>query len=306
MFRSPGLGLLGLLRGIRSIGHTLKSFILRCLLFCPHLLRNLKRIWSLCSRAGPKDVTKKKGGGARPSSPGVPGGCEGYSTIYASWDPNRAGESHIPIGPMGRPQSALQSPALSLRSLPGSPQRSDRRLSTGSTPPVAGSHSTDSINGGRQSTIRHLNTPLMLTHSRVTSTQFAGAPPSRSRSPSPSLLPPLSFPSPSTPPSPSPSPTLHSHPLPLSDIQESSGSARISDVMPILQDPLEGSHQPSVDIRVSPPSRSRTLEPNIQNTFNSPQFPVPSQQGHFPRLSQHQGKPPALASDNSAKLAINY
>ncbi|KAH9071181.1 hypothetical protein EDB83DRAFT_320689 [Lactarius deliciosus] len=291
MFRSSGLGLLlALLRGIRSIGHTLKSFILRCLFFCPHLFRNLKHIWSLCSRAGPKDATKKKGGGARPSSPGAPGVYEGYSTIYASRDPIRAGESHIPIGPMGGSQSTLQSPALSLRSLPGSPQRSDRRLSVGSTP---GSHNTDSINGGRQLTIRHLNTPLTLTHSRVTSTQFAGAPPSRSRSPSPSLLPPFSFSFPSPSPSPSPSPNLHPHPLPLSDIQESSGSAQISDVMSIPHDPLEGSRRPSVDIRVSPPSRSRTLEPNIQNTFNSPQFPLPSQQGHFPGLSQSPTREPS-------------
>ncbi|KAH9066339.1 hypothetical protein EDB87DRAFT_709511 [Lactarius vividus] len=140
--------------------------------------------------------------------------------------------------------------------------------------------------GSPQLIIRHLNTPLTLTHSREISTQFAGAPPSRSRSPSPSLLFPFSFrsPSPSPSPSPSSSPTLHPHPFPLSYIQESSGSAQI--VMPIPQDPLEGSRRPSVDTRVSPPSRSRTLDLNLQNTFNSPQFPPTGQGRDGPSFPQ--------------------
>ena len=287
MLPSPGLALIALLRGIRSIGHTLKSFILRCLLFWPHVLRSLRRIWSLCSGTSPKDVPKKTGGEARPSIPRTSGVCEGYSTIYASRDFNGVGEPHLPLGSgnaevlplspiMGQSQSAPQSPASSLApSLPGSPQRSDRRLSAGSAHSIASSHNADSIHGTRQLTIRHTNTPLTLTHSRVTSTQFAGAPPSRSRSSSPF---PFSFPSRSRSPSPSPSPSPYPHPLPQSSTQEGSGSTQIPDVVPIPQDTPEGSRRSSFDIRVSPPSRSQTLELNIQRTSNSPQSPLSFQQ----------------------------
>ncbi|KAI9459417.1 hypothetical protein BJY52DRAFT_1265560 [Lactarius psammicola] len=131
MFRSSGLGLLALLRGIRSIGHTLKSFIFRFLLFWPRVLRGLRRIWSLSSGTGPKDVPKKKGGQTGPSFPVASGACEGYSAIYASHVFNRAEDFHLsPM--MGQSQSMPQSPASSLApSLPGSPQRSDRQLPVG-------------------------------------------------------------------------------------------------------------------------------------------------------------------------------
>ncbi len=292
MFRFSGLGLLALLRGLRSIGHTLKSFILRCLLFWLRVLRSLTRIWSLCPGSSPKDVPKKKGGQTRPSFPAASGACEGYSAIYASRDFNSAGEPHLPLGPgnaevlhlspmTGQSQSTPQSPASSLApSSPGSPRRSDRPLPVGSTPSITGSHNADSIHGTRQLTIRHLNTPLTVTHSRVTSTQFAGAP---SRSRSPSLF---SSRSRSPSPSPSPSPSLHPRPLLQSSTQENSGSTQTSNVVPISQDTPEGSRQSSFDIRVSPPSRSQTLELNIQSTFNTPQSPLSFQQGHLSGLSQ--------------------
>ena len=288
MFRYTGLGLLALLRRIRSIGHTLKSFILRFLLFRPHFLRSLRRIWSLCFGTSPKDIPKKNGGQARPSFPGASGVCEGYSAIYASRDFNNAGEPHLPLGPgnaevlhlspiVWQSQSVPHSPSTSRApSLHGSPRRSDRQLSVGSTP----SQNADGIHGGRQLTIRHLNTPLTLTHSRVTSTQFAGAP---SRSRSPSLF---SSRSRSPSPSPSPSPSLHPRPLLQSSTQENSGSTQTSNVVPISQDTPEGSRQSSFDIRVSPPSRSQTLELNIQSTFNTPQSPLSFQQGHLSGLSQ--------------------
>jgi hypothetical protein len=296
MLPSVGLALLALLRRIRSIGHTLKSFILRCLLFRPRFLRSLRRIWSPCSErtgTGPKDVPKNKADEARPSFPGASGVCEGYSTIYASWDFNRTGEPHLPLGPgnaealplgptIGRPQSASRSPTTSslASSLPGSPRRSDRQLSGSRTPSITSSHNADSVHSRtRQLTIRHLNTPLTLTHSRVTSTRFAGAPPSRPPSPSPAIFPtPILFPRSR---SPSPSPSPRPHPLPLSTILDSSVSTRISDV---AQDTSEGSHPSSFDIRVSPPSRSQTLE--FQSTLNSPQSSLSFQQGHSSGQSQ--------------------
>ncbi|KAI9443663.1 hypothetical protein BJY52DRAFT_447795 [Lactarius psammicola] len=297
MFRSSALGLLALLRGIRSIGHTLKSFIFRFLLFWPRVLRGLRRIWSLSPGTGPKDVPKKKGGQTGPSFPVASGACEGYSAIYASHVFNRAGEPHLPLRPgnaedfhlspmMGQSQSVPQSPASSRApSLPGSPQRSDRQLPVGSTPSIVISHNADSTPGTRQITIRHVNTPLTLTHSRVTSTQFAGAAPARSRSPS--LFSSRSRPpSPNPSPSPSPSPSPHPRPLLQSSTQESSGSTQIPNVVTISQDTPEGSRQSSFDIRVSPPSRSQTLELNIQSILNTPQSPLSSQHGHLPGLSQ--------------------
>src|SRR6266702_7135216 len=275
MFPSAGLGLLALLRGIRSTGHTLKSFVLRFLLFFPHVLRSLRRIWSLRSGTSPKDVPKKKGGQARPSFLVASGVCEGYNAIYASRDFNRAGEPHLPLGPSnaevlhlspmtGQSQSTPQSPASSLApSLPGSPQRSDRRLSAGSAHSIASSHNADSIHSTRKLTIRHLNTPLTLTHSRVTSTQFAGAPPSRSRSPSP-------FPFPSR--SPSPSPSQYPHPLPQSSAQESSGT-QIPDVVQIPQDTPEGSRRSSIDINISPPSRSQSPTTESERPTQDPSDP---------------------------------
>jgi hypothetical protein len=299
MLPSAGLALLALLRWIRSTGKTLKSFILRCLLYWPHVFRKLGRIWPRCLQTSPKDVPKKKGGQGGPSFTGTSGGCEGYSTIHASRDSNRAGEPHFSLGPGSADvlplspiagqwqsaQSAPHSPAPSASSsLPGSPRRSGRRLSSGSTPSIASSKNADSVRGTRPLTIRHMNTPLTLTHSRVTSTQFAGVPPARPRSPSPIQIPltvafpsPSQSPLPSSSPSPSPSPSPHSHPLPLSSTPESSGSTQISNVIP--QTISGGSHPSSFDIRVSPPSRSQTLELNNQSAFNSPR-PPPFVQGH--------------------------
>ncbi|KAI9459418.1 hypothetical protein BJY52DRAFT_367325 [Lactarius psammicola] len=170
MFRCSGLGLLALLRGIRSIGHTLKSFILRCLLCWPRVLRGLRHIWSLYSGTSPKDGPKKRGQTGS-SFFGASGACQRYSAIHASQDFNRASEPHLPLGPGNAEvlhlspiteqlQSAPHSPASSLApSLPGSPQRSDRRLSVGSAPSIASLHNADSIHDTRQITIRHLNTP---------------------------------------------------------------------------------------------------------------------------------------------------
>lgn len=297
MLPSAGLALLALFRQIRSIGKTLKSFILRCLIFFPHLLR---RIWPLCPRASPKDVPKKKGDHAGPSFAGTSDVYKGYSTIHASRDFNRAGEPHfsvrpgsadvLPLSPVAgqwRSQSRPHSPASSTSlSLSGSPRRSDRPLSRSSTRSIASSQNADSP---RPLTIRHLNTPLTLTHSRVTSTQFAGVLPNRPRSPSPMPIPlTVSFPSPSQPPFPSrsspPPPSPHSHPLPQTSTPESSGSTQVSNVIP--QASSEGSCPSSFAIRVSPPSRSLTLEHNSQSTSTSPRSPLFVQPGHLSGPSQ--------------------
>ena len=315
MLPSPGLALLALLRRIRSIGNTLKSFILRCLLFCPHVLRSLRRIWPLFPRTSPKDQTKdvpKKGGGhTRPSFAGASGVREGYSTICASRDFNRASEPRLPLGPGsaevlplspigGQSRSAPRSPASSISfslpgSRPGSPRRSNRRLSRGSAHSIASSHSADSVHSARPLTILPFNTPLTLTHSRVTSTQFAGILASRPRSPSPIPIP-LSFSFPPPSPSQSPSPSVYSHPLPQLSPPESSGSTQISNVIP--QATQEGSRPSSFDIRVSPPSRSQTLElTNSRSTSSSPQSSHFVQKGQIPGPSQS----PAPESEHSTQ-----
>ncbi|KAH9020462.1 hypothetical protein EDB85DRAFT_521995 [Lactarius pseudohatsudake] len=255
VFRS-GLGLLALVRAIRSIGHTLKSFILRCVLFWPHILHGLTRIWPLRSRTGPKGVPGKTGGRAGPSFPRVSGRGEGYSTIYASRDFNGAGEPHSQLGPSNAEvlrlspimasQSLPQSPASSrASSLHGSPRPSDRQLSVGSNASIA-----DSIHSGAQLPIRRLNNPLTLTHSRATSTQFAGAPrPDRSR-----------------PSSPSPSP----HPPPL---HQSSTPANPGGTRP-PRDTSEGSRRSSIDINISPPSRSPSPTSGSEHSTQDPSSPT--------------------------------
>ena len=287
MIPSVGLVLLALLRRIRSIGKTLKSFILRCLLFCPQVLRSLRHIWSLFSgrtRTGTntKDVLKKKGGQAGPPFPRALGACEGYSAIYPSQDFSRTGGPHlgsdnaeaIHLGPMGPSQSAPHSPASSLApSLPGS----ERHSPVGSTFIIA--------NAGdiQLPPIPHLNSPITLTHSRGTSAQFAGSSRrSRSRSRSPSPLPhshtfPQSAtlestaasaspdhsraPSPFRPPSPLLIPQPHR--LPQSTVMDSSSNTQIPDVV------------------ISPPSGSQTAETESQSIVNFPQSPLSIQQGHL-------------------------
>ncbi|KAI9446144.1 hypothetical protein H4582DRAFT_1843464 [Lactarius indigo] len=287
MFPSPRLGLLALLRGIRSIGNTLKSMILRCLLFRPHILRNLtRRIWLLFSESGasPKDLPKKKGGQARPSFPAASGGCKEYSAIYASLDFSGGGGPRFPSGPDNAevlhlspmtaqsqiaPQSQAGSPASSpASSLHGSIRPFDRRSLAGSTPSIA---------DGTQLPIHRSNSPLTLTHSRSTSTQFAGAPRlDRPRPPSPFLhhlhLPQLTTPGtpaaspvhsrPSSPLAP-PQPQLHPFPRSSSPI-----STQTPDAEQILRDTPEGYRQP--EITISPPSRSQTADDSQQHSAPNP------------------------------------
>ncbi|KAH9066348.1 hypothetical protein EDB87DRAFT_710442 [Lactarius vividus] len=247
-----GLCLLALVRAIRSIGHTLKFFILRCAFFWPHIFHSLARISPLHSRTGPKGVRKKTDDQAGPSFPRASGAYEGYSTIYASRDFNRAGEPHSQLGP-GNPEGLRLSPMTASQSLPqspassrasslhGSPRPSDRQLSVGSNASIA-----DSIHSGAHLPIRRLNNPLTLTHSRATSTQFAGAPrPDRSRPSSPSLFP-------------------RHPPLP-----QTSTLASPSDTQ-ILRDTSEGSRRSSIDINISPPSRSPSPTSGSEHSAQDP------------------------------------
>jgi hypothetical protein len=154
MLRSARLCLVALLRGLRFVGNTLKPFVLRCLLFCPHVLRSLRRIWPPCSRTSPKDIPKKKepGGQAQPSFPRA-SGCEEYSIIYASRDPNRSSEPQLPLGSrntsvlqldpiVGQSQTAPHNPAsqssIEHDPSPSSPHPlSDRHFPGGSTSFIA-------------------------------------------------------------------------------------------------------------------------------------------------------------------------
>ncbi len=286
MFSSAAVGMLALLRAIRSIGHTFKSLILHCLLLWPHrdVFSRLKRCWSLYYRS-PKDVPKKKGGQARPPFPGVIGEHEGYITIYASRDFSRPGEHSEPPSTLGGPEpgnpevfhrnpfsrpsaSVPHSPASSHAFVfPGSPQRSVGQHPVGSTPSIAGSHSADII----QPLTRRSNTPPTLAGSPVTPTQFAEAPPPYlSHFPTSSPL---------------------SHPLPNPSTMENFGSVQIAGVVPTPQDTPERSRQSSLDITVFPqdtsersrqssslditvfpPSRPETLD--IQSTLNISQSPL--------------------------------
>ena len=309
MLTSVSLSLRTLLRRIRSFGRTLKSLILRCLLLRPHVLRSLQRIWPLCSGTDHKDAPKKKGGQERPSFPRASGGsmCEGYSTIHASQDYNRSNEPPPSesgstrrlrlglrlFGSPGAEQSQsvphTDSPISSIAPSLSSTHLSDRHYHGGSPSPMA---NLDDI--PLPHNIPHLNAPLTLTpHSRITSTQFAGAPrrsrpQSRPPSPQPPSHPlpqpttggsPAASLGPSQPPSPLPSPLPPPQPVPLpqSSVMGSPGSSQMPmpDVEP-AHDPSEGSYR----ISVHPPSRSQTMEAESQITesesqsINSPQSPL--------------------------------
>jgi hypothetical protein len=301
MLPSAGLGLLALLRLIRSIGHTLKSFVLRCILFWPHVLRRgLRRIWPLCSGSDLKDVPKKKGDRARPSFPRA-SGCEGYSVIHASRTPNRSSETHLPLEPgstrvlhllvvpgVEQSQIAPHSPVSSIEPLsPSSTHLSDRHSPGGSTSSIANPNEMPLPH------IPHLPNPLTLTHSRITSTQFAGAPrPSRPRSRPPSpLLPsyPLPQTSPVGTPAASPGPSQSPSPIP-SHLQlpqpDPSPHPSVLD-SPRTQTPdVERTHDSPEESGITffkvPPSRSQT-ETYSQST-NLSQSPSPIQQGHSTQL----------------------
>ena len=151
MLTSAALGLLALLRRMRSFGHTIKSLILRCLLLWPHLLRSLQCIWPLCSGTDLKGAPKRKGDQERPTFLGASGGCEGYTTIHAVQVPNRSSGSHLPlesrsttslVGPgAGQSQGAPHtgSPVLSIAPSSSStqPRPSDRHFQGGSTSSIA-------------------------------------------------------------------------------------------------------------------------------------------------------------------------
>jgi hypothetical protein len=291
MLPSAGLGLLALLRRIRSFGgNTLRSFILRCLLLWPHVLRSLRHIWSLFSRraGSPKDGPEKNGGQAFPRVSGV---CEGYSAIYASHDFNSAGGSHLQLGPnnaevprlspivtVGQPQSAPPSPLLS----PGSSHHS------GGHSPVDGSSIIGNADDIQLPHIRHINVPLTSTNSRDASTRFAGAP-RRPRSPSP---------------------VPHSHPLPQSSTLENSAASpspvrsRPSSLFrlplssrppsPVLFPQPHRSPRSNVpdspastqipNVVISPPSRMQTAEWGFQGIMNAPLSPLYLEEGHSPKF----------------------
>jgi hypothetical protein len=183
-------------------GNTLKSFILRCLLFWPHLLRSLQAYLAAVLRGLiPRMHRRRKEVRQGHHFPGLRG-CEGYSTIYASRDPNRSSEPHLPLesgstrGFASSSHCGSRCRAVTKRAsqpclvvdwtfITWLSHHSDRHFPGGSTSFIA---NADDI---QLPHIPHLSAPLTLTHSRITSTQFAGAP-RRSRSRSPSPLPPLS------------------------------------------------------------------------------------------------------------------
>jgi hypothetical protein len=319
MLPSAGLCLLALLRQMRSFGLNIKPFILRCLLFWPRVLRSLRCIWPLSSRTDLKDAPKKKGGQERPSYPGASGVCKGYSTIYAIRDPNRPSEpqlplesrstSELPVSPgAGQSQSASHTGSPVSESSIGPPSPSsthhpNRHFLGGGASPMA---NPDDI--PLPHTIPHLTAPLTLTHSRVTSTQFAGAPrrsrpqsrppsPLLSSHPSPQPTPvgsPAASPRPSRSPSPLPSPSLLSQPLPLpqSSVPDGPGSTQmpVPDVEPTY-DTSEGYHR-RPDIMIYPPSRSPTTEAESQSN-NVPQSPLSI---HLPGAENWTMDPPDTGS----------
>ena len=313
MLRPARLGLLALLRGLRFVGNTLKHFVLRCLLFWPHVLRSLRHIWPLCPRTSPGDIPKNKdlGGQARPSFPGA-SGCEGYSIIYASRDPNRSSEPHLPLGSgstevwplgpiVGQSQSTPHSSLSSIASSLSSTHLSDGYYHGGSPSPI-GNPDDINVDIPWPHIIPRLDAPLTLTHSRITSTQFAGAP-RRSR---PQSRPPSPLPySPSPPPQPVPSPQ--------SSVPDSPSSFQMP--MPDVEsthDPSEGSYR----ISVHPPSRSQTTEAESQITesesqsINFPQSPLSIQisgaeywtQGPSDTGSLDSGRVNARPSNESLRL----
>jgi hypothetical protein len=187
-------------------------------------------------------------------------------------DSDQSGGPQLPLGPgkgevlylapiMGRSKSAPASESSLGPSSPGSPHHSDRDFSVGSTSHIV---NPDDI---QLPHVPHLSAPLTFTHSRITSTHFAGAP-RRSRSPSPlphshGFLQSTTLESAAAPPS-------LGHSRPSSPLRPPSPSL-FPEPHPFLQ--------PSVpDVVISPPSGPETAETVDADSF--PPSPVSVQEEH--------------------------
>jgi len=291
MTPSLSLTLIAFLQRMRSLRCDLRSFMLRCLLLWPRILRKLRNLWSLYFRTGSIATDRKKteGDPGGPSFRGTLPKREGYSVICASHTFDRVGEasqSHsVPRSgdieesiergsDVGRPPSVRSFPS----SYPPSLQRSRQDSPPHSASPLRArnvytpSHSSraGSPVGTRELIIDHSPDPLSYSHLHATSRQFTGAyTRTRSRSPSPSLFrrrPPSSIAGVEIGVDIPPRPAV---------IQESHGSPEAT----------------AFPIAIQPPSRSGTMDSQAPYSPSSPsQAPVHGQTQKFPT---HHGSPSA-------------
>ncbi|KAH9958307.1 hypothetical protein BC827DRAFT_1220437 [Russula dissimulans] len=260
MAPSLSLALIAFLQRARSLRRDLKSFVLRCLLLWPRILRNLRNLWSLYFQTGSIITGRKKTGGDAegPSSTITIPKREGYTVICASQTFDRVGEASPSRSisrsgdidestergtDTGRAPSVISFPVPYRPSLElsryDSPQHSSSSLPARNvhTPGPSNSSRAGSPLGTRELIIDWSPDPLPGDHLHATSRQFTGAyPHTRSRSPSPSLFRRRS-------PSPIAGPELGVNiPLRPVVIQESHGSPET----------------PAFPIAILPPSRSAT------------------------------------------------
>jgi len=208
MVSSTRSAVFSLLQSMRSLNlsHKLRAFILRCLIFWPRILRNLRKFWFWFFQTSSRDGKEAEGSTRRPSSSRALRNQEGYNVICASraffdgGDKQSMGrslsrhsdaEESIQLRTVvGRSPGVSHSPSSSH---PPSPQDSPihpvNPLSTGDV-----NNSSSSLQPERplttvELTIHRSSTPVSWTQPRATSRQFTGASSrsrSRRRSPSPS------------------------------------------------------------------------------------------------------------------------
>ena len=259
MTPSLSLALIAFLQRTRSWRRHLRSFMLRCVLFLPRILRNLRNLWSLYFQTGSNATGRKKTGGETgvPSSTGTMQEWEGYSVICASKTFDRVGEaskSHsiprsanteepIELGTdVRRPPSGHSSYRPPLRlSIQDPPLHLASPLPTRNFYPSSGSSRAGSPSGTRELIIDQSPYPLPYGHLHATSRQFTGEnSPTLSSPPSPSLF-------------------RRHPPSPIARAELGVGGLPRPDM---IQEPRRSPEVPadrSPSITVQPPSRSGTL-----------------------------------------------
>lgn len=298
-----------LLQSMRSINlsHKLRAFILRCLLFCPHILRNLTKFWFWLFQKSSIDRKEAERSTGRPSSSRALRNHEEYNVICASrafdgGDEQSLGrsssrhsdvEESIQLGAVtGRSPSVSNSPPSSHPpSLQDSPMHSVNPLSTGHI-----NNSSSSLQPERplttvELTVHRSCTPVSWTHPRATSRQFTGA-----SSPN---LPRRRSPSPSPFPIPSPSPSLFrrrfSRPGTPSghDIED---PTRPTVVQGSLNSHGDSAHSSTgITVQVEQPSA-----PGSPATSSSPLSPISLLQGQTQSFPMHHQLPSTESVSSSA------
>jgi hypothetical protein len=304
MVSSAKLALSILFQGIRSssLGPNFKTFILRCLLLWPRILRSLRKVWPWYFQTSSSDEKNTKGDSdtERPSesSTGALRKREECVVVCASRAFGR-----VPVGePSGhfmsgssdaesstpmediirRNPSVPHTPSSRAPSRQGSPRLSAPPSPGGSSHSSASSIREESALGSMEWFTRRSNTPVNWTHPRAAGSQFTGVS-SRSHS-RPSI--------------PSPFPFLRHSSRPNTPMRS---DIDIPTRLTMIQHSQDSEGSSKIPIEIKGPSRPGTPDdtPSVYS-FSPPQLPSVMVHGRTQSLSTHHRLPSTEFVNQSA------